>query len=173
MKPVLDDMITLPSGAERSAFDTNIPGQSLTKEPGLYPWDKPPMFNTPDEVMNHFVSKFSDDTSAKHLLSLMSNDVPLDTIIDSILLAGFSEGMFTPDVAILVAEDLGMLLMYLGDSAGVKYKITEAEEKVDVNDVFHQLAKGIQQKKDIENNNMPKIEEAPLQTEPSPSRYNG
>ena len=167
MKPILSDKITLPSGAERSAFDTNIPGQSWTKQPGLYPWDKPPMFNTADEVMDHFSSKFNNEESAQHLIGLLSSGIPVDTIVDSMLLAGFSEGMFTPDVAILAAEDLGMLIMYLGDSAGVEYKVSDKENEVDVQDVFHQLARAKKQKKEFESGTMPmpKQEPAPQEQE--------
>tara|TARA_A100001515_G_scaffold123137_1_gene106871 strand:- start:209 stop:748 length:540 start_codon:yes stop_codon:yes gene_type:complete len=161
MKPILSDKITLPSGAERSAFDTNIPGQSWTKQPGLYPWDKPPMFNTADEVMDHFASKFNNEDSAQHLIGLLSSGIPVDTIVDSMLLAGFSEGMFTPDVAILTAEDLGMLIMYLGDSAGIKYKVSEEEDEIDVEDVFHQLARGKKEKKEFEDAVKPPSQKTP------------
>ena len=161
MKPILSDKITLPSGAERSAFDTNIPGQSWTKAPGLYPWDKPPMFNTADEVMDHFASKFNNEESSQHLIGLLSSGIPVDTLVDSMLLAGFSEGMFTPDVAILAVEDLGMLIMYLADSAGIKYKVSESEDEIDVEDVFHQLARGEKEKKEFEG----KITPAPQKTQ--------
>jgi len=165
MKPILDDTVTLPSGAERSAFDTNIPGQSLTKEPGLYPWDKPSMFNTPDEVMDHFVAKFNSEDSAKHLIGLLSSGIAVDDIVDSMLLAGFSEGMFTPDVAILAAEDLGMLIIYLADSAGIKYKVSDKENEVDVQDVFHQLARAKKQKKEFEDGTMPMPTQEPAPQE--------
>ena len=77
------------------------------------------------------------------------------------LLAGFSEGMFTPDVAILTAEDLGMLIMYLGDSAGIKYKVSEEEDEIDVEDVFHQLARGKKEKKEFEDAVKPPSQKTP------------
>ena len=101
----LKDTMTLPSGKERSSFDTAIPGQSLTKTPGIYPWDKPPMLNTPDEAMDYFMDKFEQDDTADKLLSLVDAQIPISTIVDSLLLAGFSEGLMNPDVAILTGEE--------------------------------------------------------------------
>ena len=133
----LNDTMALPSGKERSSFDTAIPGQSLTKTPGIYPWDKPAMLNTPDEVMDYFMYKFEDDATADKLISLVDAQIPIATIVDSLLLAGFSEGLMTPDTAILVGEDLTMLLMHLSEQAGVDYKVIKNQDSM--------IDKGLQQ----------------------------
>ena len=137
----LNDTMNLPSGKERSAFDTAIPGQSLTKTPGQYPWDKPSMLNTPDEVMDYFMDKFEDDATADKLLSLIDAQIPIATIVDSLLLAGFSEGLLTPDTAILVGEDLTMLLMHLAEQAGVEYTVIKNQDSM--------IDKGLQQIADM------------------------
>jgi hypothetical protein len=133
----LKDTMTLPSGKERSSFDTAIPGQSLTKTPGIYPWDKPPMLNTPDEAMDYFMDKFEQDDVADKLLSLVDAQIPISTIVDSLLLAGFSEGLMNPDVAILTGEDLTMLIMHLAEQAGVEYTVVKDQNSM--------IDKGLQQ----------------------------
>ena len=140
MTRTLEDKITLPSGAERSKFDTSIPGQSWTKTPNMYPWDKPPRLSTPDEVMDYFIDKFSDEKVAKQLIGLLSMEISVATVVDSMLLTGFAEGLYTPDVAILITEDLCMLVMHLANKAGVKYKAVDNENEIDVQDAFHKLA---------------------------------
>ena len=151
----LEDKIKLPSGAERSKFDTSIPGQSWTKEPGPYPWDSPPRFNTSDEVMDYFVDKFDNEKSGIQLIALLKQGISVATIVDSMLLAGFSEGLFTPDVAILTAEDLSMLIMYLGDSAGVDYKKTDENEEKELDDAFRGIAQMETLKKEAEKSDEP------------------
>ena len=160
MRP-LEDKITLPSGVERSKFDTSIPGQSWTKEPGLYPWDKPPRLTSPDEVMDYFVDKFEDETAGVQLVALLKQGISVATIVDSMLLTGFAEGLFTPDVAILTAEDLSMLIMYLGDSAGVDYKKVDDDQDRELDNAF----RGIAQMKTME-------EEAEKPELPLPSMVN-
>tara|TARA_Y100000114_G_scaffold156538_1_gene184031 strand:- start:265 stop:828 length:564 start_codon:yes stop_codon:yes gene_type:complete len=130
MEIKLNDTMKLPSGKDRSIFDTAIPGQSLTKTPNIYPWDKPPMMNTPDEAMNYFIDKFDNDANAEKLLSLIDSQIPVSVIADSLLLAGFAEGVFNPDVAILTAEDLTMLLMKIAEDANIEYKIIPNQDSV-------------------------------------------
>jgi len=140
MTRTLEDKITAPSGAQRSKFDTSIPGQSWTKTPGMYPWDKPAMLNTPDEAMDYFIEKFDDEEVAKQLIGLLSMDISVATIVDSMLLTSFAEGLFTPDVAILITEDLAMLIMHLANKSGITYKPVDNENEIDVQDAFHKLA---------------------------------
>ena len=154
----LTDKLTMPSGKERSVFDTAIPGQSWAKEPGSVPWEKPPMLNNAEEVMDYFMDKFSDEEAGKQLISLLKMEIPVSTVVDSMLLAGFSEGLFSPDVAILAAEDLSMLIMHLGNSAGVKYKLTDADGEVDVQDALHEIAKMQIKKESFNKYMMPKEE---------------
>lgn len=149
MEIKLNDTMKLPSGKERSMFDTAIPGQSLTKTPGIYPWDKPPMLNTPDEVMDYFIDKFDDDANAEKLLSLVDSQIPIATIVDSLLLAGFAEGLLNPDVAILSGEDLTMLVMNLAEQAGVEYKVIPNQDSM-IDEGLQRIAEFKKDKVDFE-----------------------
>ena len=44
MKPDFNEELMMPSGRTRSMFEAPVPGQSLTKEPGKYPWESPPQY---------------------------------------------------------------------------------------------------------------------------------
>ena len=119
----LSENLTLPSGKEKSRFDVAIPGQSLTKEPKSYPWESPPMFTTNDEVMEFYFDKFENDDTLFGLFAMLESDIPVTTIVTSMIMHGFSEGMYTPDLGILVAEELGMLIMAIAEEAEIDYKI--------------------------------------------------
>ena len=149
----LKDTMELPSGKERSSFDTAIPGQSLTKTPGIYPWDKPPMLNTPDEVMDYFIDKFEQDEVADKLLSLVDAQIPISTIVDSLLLAGFSEGLMNPDVAILAGEDLTMLIMHLAEQANVEYTVIKDQDSM-IDKGLQQIAEFKKEKEEFNTNSM-------------------
>ena len=122
MEPI-SEQLTMPSGATRSRFDVAIPGQSLTKEPKAYPWESPPQFTTPDEVMDYYFNKFEDDEILFSLFAMLEAEIPVTTIVNSMIMGGFGEGMYTPDLGIIVAEDLGMLIMVIAEEAGIDYKI--------------------------------------------------
>lgn len=122
MEPI-SEQLTMPSGATRSRFDVAIPGQSLTKEPKAYPWESPPQFTTPDEVMDYYFNKFEDDEILFSLFAMLEAEIPVTTIVNSMIMGAFGEGMYTPDLGIIVAEDLGMLIMVIAEEAGIDYKI--------------------------------------------------
>tara|TARA_R100001460_G_scaffold64070_1_gene104241 strand:- start:176 stop:706 length:531 start_codon:yes stop_codon:yes gene_type:complete len=122
MEPI-SEQLTMPSGATRSRFDVAIPGQSLTKEPKAYPWESPPQFTTPDEVMDYYFNKFEDDEILFSLFAMLEAEIPVTTIVNSMIMGAFGEGMYTPDLGIIVAEDLGMLIMVIAEEAGIDYKV--------------------------------------------------
>jgi hypothetical protein len=119
----ISENLVLPSGKEKSRFDVAIPGQSLTKEPKSYPWESPPMFTTNDEVMNYYFDKFDNDETLFGLFAMLESGIPVTTIVTSMIMHGFSEGIYTPDLGILVGEELGMLIMAIAEEAGIDYKI--------------------------------------------------
>ena len=119
----LSENLVLPSGKERSRFDVAIPGQSLTKEPKSYPWESPPMFTTNDEVMNYYFDKFDNDETLFGLFAMLESGIPVTTIVTSMIMHGFSEGIYTPDLGILVGEELGMLIMAIAEEAEIDYKV--------------------------------------------------
>ena len=121
----IPENLTMPSGTERSRFDVAIPGQSLTKEPKAYPWESPAMFTTNDEVMDYYFDKFDNDDTLFGLFAMLESGIPVTTIVTSMIMHGFAEGMYTPDLGILVGEELGMLIMAIAEEAEINYKVGE------------------------------------------------
>jgi hypothetical protein len=56
-----NEELSLPSGDTRSMFEKPVPGQSLTEDPGKYPWDKPPQYTNIDDVMQMYMGIVTDD----------------------------------------------------------------------------------------------------------------
>ena len=123
MEIELNEELQMPSGKTRSMFEAAIPGQSLTKESGKYPWEGPAQFNNIDEAMNHYLNKFQDEKVMFNLFSLMEAKVPVTTITQSMVMHGFAEGMYTPDVGLLVANDLMEILVSMAEEADIKYEL--------------------------------------------------
>ena len=152
----IPETLTMPSGAERSRFDVAIPGQSLTKEPKSYPWESPPMFTTNDEVINHYLNKFDNDETIFGLFAMLESGIPVTTIVTSMVMHGFSEGIYTPDLGILVGEELGMLIMAIAEEAGIDYKIGE---KTGVSNAIKNAVELKQSIKERDETFMPEVEE--------------
>jgi hypothetical protein len=152
----IPENLTMPSGAERSRFDVAIPGQSLTKEPKSYPWESAPMFTTNDEVMDYYFDRFDNDDTLFGLFAMLESGIPVTTIVTSMIMHGFSEGMYTPDLGILVGEDIAMLIMAVAEEAGIDYKIGE---KTGVSNAIKNAVELKQAIKERDETFMPEVEE--------------
>jgi len=104
---------------EYSPFDTPIPGQSLTDEPGNYPWEHAPQFTDVDEVIGNLYDSLTKPNIARQLIAMLDAGVPVEAIVRVITFGGFMEGKYNPDVGFIIAEPLMNLVSAIGIRAGV------------------------------------------------------
>lgn len=101
-------------------FDTPIPGQSLTDEPGNYPWEHPPQYVTTDGAADHLWNRMSEPEFAEQIIAMLDAGVPVEAIGRTVLFGGFLKGKFSPDVAFIIAEPVMKMIATIGVIAGVK-----------------------------------------------------
>ena len=101
-------------------FDTPIPGQSLTDEPGNYPWEHPPPYVTTDGAADHLWNKMSEPEFAEQIIAMLDAGVPVEAIGRTVLFGGFLKGKFSPDVAFIIAEPVMKMIATIGVIAGVE-----------------------------------------------------
>jgi hypothetical protein len=106
--------------APYNSFDAPIPGQSLTDEPGNYPWEHPPKQTDPNQILENLWEKLTDVDTSEELILMLESGVPVEAIARIITFTGFAEGEFTPDVGILIAQPLMKMIAAIGIRAGVK-----------------------------------------------------
>ena len=152
----IPENLTMPSGKERSRFDVTVPGQSLTKPPKQYPWESPPRFSTPDEVMEFYLDRFGEEEVLFNLFAMLESKIPVSTIVNSMVMSGFAEGMYSPDLAILIAEELAMLVVIVAEEADIDYELGAEDKTVNA---LKQAAKLKAAIKERDTMIMPKVEE--------------
>ena len=101
-------------------FDTPIPGQSLTDEPGNYPWEHPPQYVTTDGAADHLWNRMSEPECAEQIIAMLDAGVPVEAIGRTVLFGGFLKGKFSPDVAFIIAEPVMKMIATIGVIAGVE-----------------------------------------------------
>ena len=135
-------------------FDTPVPGQSLTDEPGNYPWEHPPQYVTTDGAADHLWNRMSEPEFAEQIIAMLDAGVPVEAIGRVILFGGFLNGKFSPDVAFIIAEPVMKMIATIGVIAEVKDikmsmdDITNKKEirsAVRLNVEAEKVAKGIQE----------------------------
>jgi hypothetical protein len=115
-----------------------IPGQSLTREPGASPWEKPPQFHDVDDAMEFLFTQITDVDHAHQVLALIEAGMPLTVIVGTILQGGFMEGKWTPDIAVLLTEPLTHLLIKMCNMYEIEYEVGSKKSEFDT--AFMQLA---------------------------------
>ena len=108
-----------------------IPGQSLTDEPNDYAWERPPEISDPDEAVVFHLDRLSEKPIVDSVLHLMQMGFPVDVLTRSILTGAVGSGMHSIDVSMLIAPVIEEQLVYMGNTAGVKFKETFANDETD------------------------------------------
>ena len=109
---------------QSQVFAGPVPGQSLTDEPGAFPWEQPPMYNEVDDVRNYYTKKIADEEVSDNLLDMMDLGIPISVISGSMLSKGIMDGIHTVDVKLILQPQIGVLLKNMAEEAGISYKET-------------------------------------------------
>ena len=100
-------------------FDAPIPGQSLTDTPGNYPWEHPPQYTDPEQVLDGLYDKITNGEFTEQLIAMLDAGVPVEAIVRVMVFGGFMQGKFTPDMGFMIVEPLMKLVAAVGIRAGV------------------------------------------------------
>tara|TARA_R100000781_G_scaffold64482_1_gene40693 strand:- start:155 stop:715 length:561 start_codon:yes stop_codon:yes gene_type:complete len=121
IEPNFNEELVMPSGATRSMFEARVPGQSLTEDPGKHPYERPPQYTDPNEVMATYMSSLTNDEAIFNLFQMLEAKIPVSQIVSGMVLQGIGEGLFSPDVGLLVMEDLSLLILNVAEVAEIDY----------------------------------------------------
>ena len=105
--------------APYNEFDAPIPGQSLTDTPGNAPWEHPPQYTDPEEILDKLYDKITSGEFTEQLIAMLDAGVPVEAVVRVMVFSGFMQGKFTPDVGFMIVEPLMKLVAAVGIRAGV------------------------------------------------------
>jgi hypothetical protein len=102
-------------------FDAPIPGMAMTAELGGRPWQTPPQYPTVEAAIDYYIERMSSDEFSDQLIDVLEMGVPVSSLVNIMQTTGAMQGLHTIDVGMLISPVLMEFIMFLGDSAGVKY----------------------------------------------------
>ena len=135
-----------PSYEEPSTnmFDAPIPGQSLTDEPGNYPWEHPPQTASIEEATDAVYESIMKEENMARMFTLLRMGIPIEALVKVITFSGFLEGKWTVDVAKLLEPIVAMMIageaalaeipakVNMGDAEDENFFKDMAERKLDM-----------------------------------------
>tara|TARA_R100001509_G_scaffold150994_1_gene110218 strand:- start:482 stop:1228 length:747 start_codon:yes stop_codon:yes gene_type:complete len=114
-----------------------IPGQSLTNNPDQpYPWEKPPTFTNPNEALQNVIGRMLEPQAMGQIMQSLYFGASVSNIVEVTLFNDFMQGMYTPDMAILLYEPLFYTVMDIGESANLNYRV---DDDIKINDLDNSM----------------------------------
>jgi len=105
-----------------SQFNSPIPGQSLTTEPGSRPWERPAKYSTPEEALDYYLEQLALPEKTAQMLEILESGFPAADLVDAITLGGVMQGLHSIDVAIIISPVIFELITSVADTAEIEYK---------------------------------------------------
>tara|TARA_X000001388_G_C2234251_1_gene124560 strand:+ start:1739 stop:2326 length:588 start_codon:yes stop_codon:yes gene_type:complete len=133
-----------------------IPGQSLTNSPDTpYPWEQPASFTDINEALDYLVSELIQEERYVSLISGIGQGVPVSDVTMQLLYKGFQEGLFNPDLMLMLIEPLMYIIIALAERAGVDYSVYVDDESDDEVELSEDEANKFEQVKNLTQINLP------------------
>ena len=121
---------------EYDRFNTPIPGESLTDEPGKWSWEQPPQFASLDDAADATMKRLFTDLNTKNVIMMLEAGVAVESIARSIVFAGFQAGAFNVDVAIMLTPIVTEAVLTIGTVGDVKDIKLSMKSKTETQDNF-------------------------------------
>ena len=117
---------------EQTAFEAPIPGQSLTNSPeNNYAWEKPPEMVDLNVARQKIFLNLLEPKNLEEIQKLMINEVPVDAIAQTVLVEGFRQGKFNPDLALQLLEPTMYMLLAIAEKSGIEPTLDVKGEELD------------------------------------------
>lgn len=99
-----------------------IPGESLTKEPKNYAWERPPEIVDPEEAIMMHISRLQNEDRMNTVLDALEfGMVDLQTLVKGIMRSAVANGIHTIDVGLIAAPIVHEYIKQTADALDIKY----------------------------------------------------
>lgn len=112
-------------------FDGPIPGESLTRAPKQFAWERPPEFVDPEETLMYYLNKMFQPKVMGKIMDAIEMGITIHDLTRGLLRTGVSEGLHTIDVGLLIAPAIHEAIKGSADELGIEYEEGLEDEKAE------------------------------------------
>ena len=98
-----------------------IPGMSLTKEPGAYPWERPTQLTTVDEAVDFYAERLLNEKTEDSFLKAIDNGVSIEKLAEMLTVSATMNGVHNLDVSFLINPYVREVMKLIAEGAGQDY----------------------------------------------------
>jgi hypothetical protein len=114
-----------------TSFKRPLPGESLTRSTDdRLPFEGPPKFTDRTDVLEYYFELFTEEDNYEALMGALEAGTPVMDVVQIFLMQGFQEGLFNPDLMLIVAEPLAYMIAALAERADVDFTIMGDEDEM-------------------------------------------
>jgi len=131
------DMMQAQRGSVESIdrFAAAPPGHSLTQDNSRWAWGRPPQEVDPDKIMGTILDRLEKPKQKQELLKLLVVGVSVEVIVEGMIIQGFQEGRFTPDVGLLIKGPLAFYIANMAEEENIPYRLFENANEFEKNEM--------------------------------------
>lgn len=112
-------------------FKGPIPGQAWSKPIGAHPYQNPPQYTDVNDALEHVFTALTEPRQVTRLVLMLKKGTPAEYIARTILFVGFTKGMWTPDVALLMLKTVMAMIIGVAHLKKVKVTIFNPDKEQD------------------------------------------
>lgn len=133
-----------------SRLERPVPGQSLTNDPeNPAPYEKPPQYTKLADALDYYFATFTQEGTYEKLLSTIAGGMPIMELVQIFLYQGFEDGLFNPDLMMLLAEPLAYMLAALCEREDIDFVITSDVDEEEEAEPTGMMQQAMSQIKDV------------------------
>ena len=126
-----------------------IPGENLVQDSRNYAWHKPAQLANYDEAFEYFVDSYiADRDRIVSAMVMAENGISVRTMIVSACIGMVSRGIISPDMSLILAGPMYMLLTGTLDNLGIHY-MTGKETSSEIEKFYQKLSKATKKPKSL------------------------
>jgi hypothetical protein len=114
-----------------TSFKRPMPGESLTRDPDQrLPFEGSPQFTDRTDALEYYFELFTREENYIAIMDALESGVPIMEVVQVFLMQGFQEGLYNPDLMIILAEPLAYMIAALAERADVDFTIMGDEDEM-------------------------------------------
>jgi len=122
------------SNVQESLLQAAIPGQSLTDEPKNFPWERSPEYSDPTEAARYELKKLNKPEILDSILALLQTGFPIIPLAETIKTNSQAEGLYNPDIGLLISPVIVQQLVSTAEDAGLDYVMGDEVDEEEMSD---------------------------------------
>ena len=107
-----------------TSFDRPMPGESLTRDPDdRLPFEQPPKFTDRNDALEYHFELFTEEDNYAGIMDALESGVSIMEVVQVFLMQGIRDGLYNPDMMLMLAEPLAYMIAALAERAEVEFTI--------------------------------------------------